>query len=107
MQVSCPVVMELPLLPAGLLYVDSAALRVWGNGLQWRVVLSSTTPVLKGFSCIQITYHKLIPVPVINQAFVITPKDVWNTWVFKPLFIVFMFEDFILSSKYRNAITIY
>ena len=104
---SRPVVMELPLLPAGLLHVDLAALRVWGDGLQWHMVLSSTTPVLKGFSRIQITHHKLIPVPVIDHTFVITPKDVWNTWVFKPLFIVFMFKDFILSSKYRNAITIY
>jgi hypothetical protein len=33
--------------------------------------LSNTTPVPEGFSRVQITQHKLIPVPVIDPAFVI------------------------------------
>lgn len=33
--------------------------------------LSSTTPVPEGFSRVQITHHKLIPVPVIGPAFVV------------------------------------
>lgn len=37
--------------------------------------LSSTTPVPAGFSRVQITHHKLIPVPVIDPAFAIKAGD--------------------------------
>jgi len=37
--------------------------------------LSSTTPVPEGFSHVQITHHKLIPVPVIDPSFVIKAGD--------------------------------
>jgi len=37
--------------------------------------LSSTTPVPEGFSRVQITHHKLIPVPVIDPSFVIKAGD--------------------------------
>ena len=37
--------------------------------------LFNITPVLEGFSRVQITYHKLIPVPVIDPAFMINTGD--------------------------------
>ena len=37
--------------------------------------LSSTTPVPEGFSRVQITHHKLIPVPLIDPSFAIKAGD--------------------------------